>query len=345
MRDGFEQKVLVAALIVLAIATLALIAWQILDVLLLVFGAVLVATILHAIGDPIARRTSLSRAATLPIAGVILIGVVTAAIWIFQAEAGAQLAAALDAAQNALPTVGERLGIPDLSSYATELAHRALSSGGILGNVTIVGTSALQAAINLFIILFGGVYLAVDPRLYRDGLVKLFPAGSRDQIRDTLDAAGRALKLWLFGQLFSMVITGVLTGFALWTIGLPSAIGLGLIAGLTEFIPLLGPFMGAAPALLIAMPHGLTTMLWTVLAFAVIQQIESNLLQPLIARRSVSLPPATLLFAVVLFGALFGTLGILFAAPLAVVSFVAIKKLYVRDTLGEDTPLPGERSS
>jgi predicted PurR-regulated permease PerM len=111
---------------------------------------------------------------------------------------------------------------------------------------------------------------------------------------------------------------------------------------LTEFIPLLGPFLGAIPALLVASTDSVSTVLWTAVAFIVVQQVESNLIQPLITRQSVSIPPAVLLFAVIIFGALFGTLGILFAAPLTVVSFVAVKMLYVRETLGEETSVPGK---
>jgi predicted PurR-regulated permease PerM len=314
-----------------------------LDVLLLVFGAILVATILHAIGDPIAAWTSLSRAATLPLAGLIVIAVVGGAVWLFQAQVGGEVSAAVTAAQSALPSVGERLGLTGLSDYVTQVVDRILSSGGIIGKVTTVGTMAVQILTNILIILFGGIYLAVDPELYRDGFVKLLPAEMRDEVRETLNTAGRALKRWLLGQFVSMIITGALTWLALWVIGLPSAAGLAVIAGLAEFIPMLGPFLGAVPALLVAFTQGLPAVLWTAVAFIIVQQVESNLIQPLIARESVSLPPAVLLFAIIIFGVLFGVLGLMFAAPLTVVTFVAVKRLYVRDTLGDQTSIPGEK--
>lgn len=78
------------------------------------------------------------------------------------------------------------------------------------------------------------------------------------------------------------------------------------------------------------------------LAFLVIQQVESNIVQPIVMREAVAIPPAVLLFAVLAFGALFGALGVVLAAPLTVVTFVAVKKLYVRQTLGERTRVPGE---
>jgi predicted PurR-regulated permease PerM len=109
-----------------------------------------------------------------------------------------------------------------------------------------------------------------------------------------------------------------------------------------ELVPLLGPFLAAVPAVLVALSQDASMAAWTVLAFVVVQQVESNVLQPLIMREAVSIPPALLLFAVVAFGVLFGILGIVFAAPLAVVSYVAVTKLYVRETLGQRTAVPGE---
>jgi predicted PurR-regulated permease PerM len=139
-----------------------------------------------------------------------------------------------------------------------------------------------------------------------------------------------------------MMLVFVLTGLGLWAIGLPAALALALLAGLAEFVPLIGPVVAAIPALLIALAEGWQTALWTLLLYLAIQQVESNLIMPLVQHRVVSLPPAVALFAVVAFGLLFGSLGVLFATPLAVVIFVAVKKLWVRETLGEPTELPGE---
>ena len=139
-----------------------------------------------------------------------------------------------------------------------------------------------------------------------------------------------------------MVLVGLLTGIGLAIIGVPSAIGLGLIAGLFEFVPVFGPILAAVPALLMALSEGGTTALWTLLLFIVIQQLEGNVIQPLIQRRAVDLPPVLLLFSILVFGILFGALGVILAAPLAVLAFVFVKELYMRGVLGEETDVPGE---
>jgi predicted PurR-regulated permease PerM len=142
-----------------------------------------------------------------------------------------------------------------------------------------------------------------------------------------------------------MVVVGLLTGIGLWLIGVPSALALGLLAGLLEFIPFAGPIIAAIPAVLLAMVVGPEVALWTVALYVGIQQIEGNVLQPLLQQYAVELPPVVLIFSLLGFGMLFGTLGIILAAPLTVVSYVLVKRLYVQEALGTATPIPGEGKS
>jgi predicted PurR-regulated permease PerM len=125
-------------------------------------------------------------------------------------------------------------------------------------------------------------------------------------------------------------------------IGLPSPLALGLIAAVGEFVPFVGPILAALPALVIAGSQSTEMLLWTLAAFVAIQQVESNLIAPLVQRRTVELPPALSLLSVLAFGVVFGPLGLVLAVPLTVVLYVLVKKLYVRETLGEATPVPGE---
>ena len=342
---GFARRVTIAALIVAAIAVLLAVLYALLDVLLLGFAAALIAVILRAIADPLNRHTPLTPGLALLAAGLLVFGAAVGALWLFQSQVAGQLSTTGKAVTEALNALSQRLGAPGLGIDVDQMAKDVLSGQAMLGKVTTYGVTALGAITNLVLVIFGGVYFALDPAVYRRGVVMLFPAQARPHVEDTLGVAGRALRLWLLGQLLAMVVTGTLTWLALMLIGLPSAAALGLIAGLLEFIPLVGPFAGAAPALLVASSLGWTTVVWTAVAFLAIQQVESNMIQPLVTRRSVAIPPALLLFAVIAFGALFGVLGVLLAAPLAVVAFVAIKKLYVRETLGESTPVPGEKGA
>jgi predicted PurR-regulated permease PerM len=333
-------------LIVIAIGAMALLAWRLVDLLLLVFGAVLVCVLLRALAEPIARRTPLSDGWALAAATLGLLALIGGVAWLFGAEVRAQVAELAERLPQAWRSFQERVGATDLGGRLVSRAKDAApDAGSVVSGLAGVVTSFVGGLADLLLIVFGGVYLAAQPGLYREGLLLLFPPGaSRQHIVGTLDASGAALRLWLLGQLVAMAFLFMLTGLGLWAIGVPAALALALLAGLAQFVPLIGPIVAAIPALLIALSEGWQIALWTLLLYVAIQQVESNLITPLVQRQAVSLPPAVTLFAVVAFGLLFGPLGVLFATPLAVVVMVALKKLWVRETLGEKTDVPGEAS-
>jgi predicted PurR-regulated permease PerM len=188
----------------------------------------------------------------------------------------------------------------------------------------------------------GGIYLAVEPRMYREGLLRLWPAGRRDHVRETIQVVGRALRSWLQGQLFAMLVIGTLSAVGLWIIGMPSWLALGLIAGIVQFVPLAGPILAAIPALLVALSQGPQMLLYVALLYVGIQQVEGNILTPMVQREVSALPPALTIFTLVAFALLFGAVGVVLAVPLTVVGYALVAKLWVRDTLGESAKLPGE---
>ena len=163
-------------------------------------------------------------------------------------------------------------------------------------------------------------------------------------VDETIVDIGRALRLWLLGQAIQMALIAALTTVAVWIIGLPSPLALGAIAGLAEFIPYLGPILASIPAVLVAITSGFFPALWTIVAYLIIHQIEGNLIVPIVQRKLVFVPPAVLLLSIVAVTEIYGTIGIIFAAPITVIIFVAVKKLYVRDSLGQPTELPGEKA-
>jgi predicted PurR-regulated permease PerM len=185
--------------------------------------------------------------------------------------------------------------------------------------------------------------MAVDPATYRDGLIKLSPPTWHTLVRATLDDAGSALRLWLGAQLAAMLIVGALVGIGVWLLGIPSPIALGLIFGLLEFIPLVGPIVGAVPVLLVAAGQSWELAIWALGLVVIVQQVESNVIMPLVSGHAVQLPPAVALFAVVAFGVIFGPLGLVLGYPLAVVTDVAIRRLYVREALGEHVEIAAEK--
>lgn len=123
---------------------------------------------------------------------------------------------------------------------------------------------------------------------------------------------------------------------------MPLAFALGLIAGLLAFIPNIGPVIAIAPALLLALPEGRTTLLIVLAIYIGVQALESYAITPLIQQEKVSLPPALIIAVQLLFGVLFGLLGLALATPIAAALMTVINLVYVRDYLDRETARQGE---
>jgi len=343
-RTTFERSDLVfvrRVFIVVAIGVLIAAIWALSDILLLLFGAVLFAVMLHAVAAPLQTHLRLGQRAALALGGALMVLLLAAAVIFLGPELAAQMRSLL----TTLPEAANRLlGYFQLGSMADLIKEGTTASalGGLASRVIAWSTTLAGALASFLLILFGGIYLATSPRLYRDGLVKLVPPAVQPNVNATLDDAGEALKRWLAGQLIAMLLVGVFTAAGLWLAGVPSAFALGLIAGLAEFVPLVGPIVAAIPALLVASTQDWQTVLLALAVLVVVQQVESNLIAPVIADRMVSIAPAVGLFAVVAVGVLFGPLGLLLGFPLAIVFDVAVRRLYVRDTLGERVEIMGK---
>jgi predicted PurR-regulated permease PerM len=338
-----EHTFIRQALIVIGLAALAVLLWQLRTVLVLLFGAVVMATVVRALADPLSKHLRLPEQVAVLIAVLLIVGVIAGVAWLL----GQQIAAQIDVLTTSLPAAlgrvdqwlaGYGLDHP-LKTWLSQLHH----SGGTL--VSRFGgwlSAASNGVANFLIVLFGGIFLATEPRFYRTGAIKLVPEAKRGLIAEAMDESEHALRMWLKGQLLAMLIIGAMTGTGLWLLGVQSWLVLGILAGFFEFIPFAGPILSAIPGILIALVHGPELALWTTLMYVFVQHSEAYLIQPLIQQYAVDVPAVVLLFSLLAFAVLFGGIGVLLAAPLTVVSYVLVKRLYVREALGTPTPIPGE---
>jgi predicted PurR-regulated permease PerM len=326
-------------LIVVAILALFALAWLLREVLLMVFGAVVVATLFRALSG-VYRRLRVPEGLAVGLAVLTVVIVIGGAAALFGAQLAAQagdLSSSIPKAWTTVKQQLEGLGVP------TSVFQTAGASGGFSGTAGNFAMSLGSGLADALLILVGGVFLAASPRFYRIGAVKLVPEDRRDQLWSALEASGTALKLWLKAQLLTMLLVGTVTGFGLWLIGVPSWFALALLAALLEFVPYVGPIAAAVPAILLAITVDPQTALLTIGLYALVQQLEGYVFSPLMQQWAVDLPGALLLFSLLACGTLFGAIGIIFAAPLTVVMFVMVKKLYVREALDTATPIPGEQ--
>lgn len=335
----FIRRVLIG----LALATLFLLAWYLRSLFLMLFGAVVVATMFRALADRIGTLTRWNEGICVALSIVILLGSVAGLAVLF----GQQIAQQFEALRETLPiawrSFEERVGDIGLGRQLGQIVHGLQQSSGSFANLSQAILSVGNAVAEVLVVLFGGIFLAAQPRFYKTGAIKLVPQNKRGIVAEAMNESERALRLWLKGQLIAMVAVGMVTGFAMWLLGLPSALVLGLLAGILEFVPFIGPIMAAVPAILLALAVSPDLALWVALVYVAVQQLEGYVLTPLVQQYAVDLPSVVLLFSLVGLGMLFGTLGVFLAAPLTVVAYVLVKRLYVIEALHTATPIPGEQ--
>lgn len=210
------------------------------------------------------------------------------------------------------------------------------------GFIFKAGATVVNVLSNLVVVLFTGIFFAANPTLYKNGVLLLVAKKREKRVGEALDAAGAALWKWLTAQLIAMAFVGISVSIGLIIIDLPLALVLGLIAGLLDFVPYIGPFAAFFPALLIAFAEGPEMILMTAAVYLIVQQLEGNLVTPLVQQQRVSIPPAMVILSIVAFGLVFGVAGVIMATPLAVVAMVLVGMLYVQDVLKKEVTIPGQ---
>ena len=334
--DHFRRRVVFTTFVVLGMSALFAAAWALRTLLLVTFLAVLLAIVLRYLGELVHKATGIK-----PHWGVLLV----AALLVLLAGAAAYLIAPTIADQakqliERMPATVDALQkrvdeIPWLQSLweqvSTGLSLPSPSDAmGRAGDVI----GAISAALGYAgLALVGALFLALDPALYRRGFIRLLPIRHRVFTQALLDEIDNTILNWLGGQLILMVTIGVLVALGLWAIGVPYALALGLFAGLVEFIPYLGPILSAGTAILVALGTDPKLALWTVGLFVLVQQGENNILQPLIQKSQVEIPPVLLIVVLFGMGLLFGVPGVLVATPLLAVVIVIVKRVYVERIL------------
>ncbi|WP_292229204.1 AI-2E family transporter [Brevundimonas sp.] len=312
---------------------------------LLIFGAIVVAVILRALADPLVRFLKLPDPLAVFLSMLIVIGVLAGVLALFGAQISEQVTTLIAIVPLGWAQVQTWI---EAQPYAAQVFEQLQNLGSRAGEaLQFAQKFAIGAAAGIttmVLVLVAGVFLAIEPAKSREGLLSVFPMDRRDRLREVLNSCGKALKGWLKAQLFSMVLVGTLTGIGLAIIGVPSALGLGLLTGLSQFVPIVGPIVSTIPSVLVGATQGWHTAVLAVVVHIVISQLESNFITPLVQKNVANLPVVLGIFAVVGIGTLFGPLGVLFATPIALVLHTIVTMLYRQDVLGDpDAKAPGER--
>jgi predicted PurR-regulated permease PerM len=331
-----------ATVAVIAVIALAFALWYAQTAIFLTFAGVLLAIVLYGASKWLSDMTGLPRMLMLAVVALGGLGVLVLAGW----TAGPTLINQVGLLAQSI-AAGATLLTSELSSFVnrTEFLEK-LDLVQLLGNFMSqwgIATGATSVALSVFglfsaglIVLFFGVYLAADPHTYVNLVARLAPDEKRQTVVDLLYETGDLLRRWLIGQSITMSVIGGFTFVGLVILGVPIAFVLALFAGLACFLPYLGPIIGAIPIILVAGGESFNLALWALGLYCCVQFLESYLLTPLIQARAVSMPPAVVILNQLIFGALFGLLGLALATPLAAAATVPLRHVFGEDENKED---------
>jgi len=336
-----SERFFKAAFCGLVVAAAFLFIWAAADVLLIAFAGVLLAIIIRSASDFIVRLTGLKvgwSIAIVMICGFTLLGLgilfTGPAIAAQIDQLRRDLPASLSSARSYMARYGWARDLLNSAPASSDIASRASNIWAhVLGTVSIT----LSVAADLVVISFVGLYFAINPGLYRRGILLLIPTRGEERAREVMDQLHGQLRYWLMGKLALMVFVGLATALGLWILHMPLIAILAVLAALLDFIPNIGPLISAVPAVLLALTQSPAETLWVAGLYLAVQIVESYILQPLIQQRAVSLPPSLTLCTQVMAGTLLGMFGLIVATPLTVAAMNLIQALYVEDYLGKST--------
>jgi predicted PurR-regulated permease PerM len=344
--QGFLRQVVSVYAIGALFLALAAVVWLGGDVLLLLFACILLAILLYMASMKLQRWLPVSRGVALAIVVLASCAVIAVGGWLMAPQIGEQSGTLVDALPNALDKVRAMLeDIPLLRSIGGSLpSNEDLMDQmrSVLPRTGLFFSGLLGVIGNIAIIVFVGIYFAAQPRIYVEGIITLAPFSKRARTREVLSEIYATLSQWLAGKLLSMLVVGVASTAGLLLLDVPLALVLGILAGLLDFVPYVGPILAGVPAVLVAFSESPATALYVVLLFLFIQTAEGYLLLPLVERRTVSLPPALTIMMQSLLGAMWGFAGVALATPIAAVAAVLVSMLYVQDMLGDPVKTPSE---
>jgi predicted PurR-regulated permease PerM len=325
-------------LAVILIGAIAVALWRLSGLVVLLFGAVLMAIGLRAAARLVDKTTGAGAIVGLSVVVIVALASFVFVGWFFGSVIGNQV----DELVRQVPAGLRQLSVGvETNPYARYLLEQARGVGasGITGwaaaaLANLAGSLARGVASGVVMFVLA-IYIAAQPQRYRQLVLRLVPRDYACRTVELLDRSEDVLRRWLGGQLIVMGAIGVLSGIGLWVLGVDAALALGLASGLLCFVPYIGAVAAAIPAVLVALTQSPTQALLVIAMYAGVHFIESNFISPLVQEEATDLPPVLSLVSVIAVGALFGPSAVLLAAPLTLFLMVATEILYVEQTLGK----------
>jgi predicted PurR-regulated permease PerM len=326
LRDPLVRMELKRASVWFGLAIAVALVVLLIQPLLLIFGGLVFAAMLDGgvrlLGRvlPIGRGWRLLIVMLLTIIFIVGVFVMTG---VQIAQQFGQLQETLVFQANRLAAWASQMGIMPGTSDIGSLARQALGS---VGRLTSAVGSVFGALTSLFMIIVIGLFVAIEPKLYERGLQWMVPSAERREFAITIQRMGKTMRRLLAGRLLGMAAEGVLTWVALMIGGVPMALILGILTGLLAFIPNIGAFISGLLMVAVGFSAGVETGLWAIGTYFVVQTFDGYVLLPMVAKKTVDLPPALTLGSQILLSTLLGVMGLALADPLVAMIKVALER-------------------
>lgn len=336
--DPDDARFIRRVLILIAILAVVAALYRAGDLLILAFGSVLGAIVIHAIAEIYERRLRLPPKGALGLGMLSVLAVIAFLIWLFGVQFREQVNVLITQLPSILDQFAAYLSQSPVGAKIVDAVKAAFSGSRVAQDIGGLVQGAGELVLNCLLLIVGALFFAADPKVYERGFLLLIPKSKRAAIEDALFDVASTLRLWLRAELILCTTMGVLIGIGLWISNVPSAAALGLLAGLSEFVPYVGPTAAMLPALGLAATRGTGSIIGTLVTYAIVRLIQTNFITPYVQNRVIAIPPAITVFAIIGIGVVFGLFGLFFSAAILVVIFTLVRSLYLREILGEDIP-------
>ncbi|UZK64907.1 AI-2E family transporter [Sphingomonas sp. M1-B02] len=325
MRDPIVRAELKRASVWFGLAIGVALVVLLIQPLLIIFAGLVFASLLDGGVRLLGRVLPIPRGLRLLIVVILVIAFIGSVFYL----TGVQIAMQAGQLSTTLETQGNRVvawisGLGLMPGRA-DLAGMLQQALGSVGRLTSAVGSVLGAAASLVMILTIGLFVAIEPRIYERGLQWMVPVAARDEFALTIGRMARTLRVLLAGRLLGMLFEGMLTWILLSIAGVPMALLLGILTGILAFIPNIGAFVSGVLMVSVGFSAGYDQGFWAIIIYFAVQTFDGYVLIPLVAKRTVDLPPALTLSAQILASTLFGLLGLALADPMVAMIKVALE--------------------
>lgn len=301
--------------------------------ILLILGALVITSMLDGGARLLGRVLPIARGWRLGIVVLSLFVFLGWTVWLTGSELSAQAAAMKQILEDQVGRIIAFATDQGLTASTNDLKSLANQILGSLGKVTAAVSTAVGAISSLIMMIVLAIFIAVEPRLYERGVAWMLPMNRRANFYRTADKMAWSLRRLMAGRLVGMGVEGFGTWILLMVGGVPMAALLGVLTGILAFLPNIGAIISGVLIILVGFSAGVDTGLYAIGVYLFVQIIDGYLIVPVVARRAVDLAPALVLGAQILFGALFGILGLFLADPI-----VAMIKIYLEERSRQHTP-------